>query len=327
MPIPCNKEGIVITAAYNRLTDHLSVRLRLFQTLDLIRFDDGRLITMYPWIHTEHMIIEKIFAQQQVMFLKNLATKFSNSTSIMITYMLAENDPLITLHVDGSSTVSQGRYGVFSFGPNGLAIEPYANGTSFTLILGVRGSLLSRWRGLCNLTREKDKPENATMSFTYDPNTSMFYCELRTHVPMRYYFYLKCDGCKTVMGKIIVMDDGDTIIGRVMNRTYIKPDDVTCVILSPHGWEVILTPVTRIFVTEITTVGQTSNMGKRHTRSRIGVHFTIALICVIVLVFLIFLFVFRRKVDAEPSDNMNGLRLRLRYFFLSGEHTVALDRQ
>lgn len=328
MPISCDKEGIVVTAAYNRFTGRVSVRLRLFQTLDLIRFDNGHLIALYPWVCTELMTTEEFFAREQVTFLKTLALKFLNSTIIMITYMLAEGEPLITVHIDSSSTVSQGYYGISSFGPNGHAMEPYANGTYFDTILGTRGAILSRWRMLCNLTKEKDKPENMMTSFFYDPNAYMFHCELRTHVPMRYYFYLRCDGCKTVMGKIIALDDGDTIIGRVINRSHNKPNEVACVILSPHGWERTLVPTTKMFVSEVSTVGRTPDMVKRYTRSRMGIYLTIALVCVIVFAFLISIFFIQKKLSSKSSENfMNRIRLRLRYFSMNGEQRVVIDRE
>lgn len=327
MLIPCDKEGIIIKGMYNRYSDGVSVQLRLFQSLNLVHLNGTRLISVYSWINTKDMIIEKLFAEQQVIFLRGLASTFPSSMIIMITYMLASGEPLITLHVDNSSTVSQGKYGVFSSGWNGNILRPYANGTNFAMILGSKENLLSRWRKLCNLTKQKDTPDNITMSFFYDPNTYIFRCEIVTQIPMKYYLYLEGGGCKITWGKIVVSDQDGTTIGRVTNYGQCKSDEVKCVVMSPHGWERTLTPPTvHVFVTDVPVIDHISNRIGQRTRSRLGICFTVIFVCTLFLVLLLVILILRKRLESS-TNIVNRTRARFHYFLLSRERTVTVDVQ
>lgn len=327
MLIPCEREGFVLTAAYSRSTDRVSVQLRLFQTFALVYLNDSHLTAEYPWIDTNDMLMEEVFAEQQITFLKNLAATFPISAVILITYRVTDDDPLITLHIDDSSTVSYGKSDVSSLGVNGHRMEPYANGTHFAIILGTKGSLLARWRRLCALIKQKDNPNNVTVSFLYDPIASTFKCEFQAYVPMRYYFYLEGGGCKTVWGKLIASDKDKTVTGRVTNSERCKYDEVRCIIMSPHGWERTLIPTIQNFVTEMTTTDRTSDVAKRDTRSRVGIYCTIVFVCMLLILFIV-IFVFRRRLGSEPSENIiNRIRAHFHYFPMSRERTVTVEIQ
>lgn len=317
MLIPCNKEGIIITGVYNRYTDSISIKMRLFQSFDLIHLNGTHLIPDYSWINVEGMTIERLFAEQQVVFLRGLASLFPNARSVMISYMVAADEPLIALHVDNSSTISQGKYGVFSSGWNGNALRPYANGTHFSMLLGAKDTLLFRWRKLCDSTKKKDIPDNMTMSFLYDPAAYLFKCEIITRIPMRYYLYLEGGGCKTAWGKIMVTNQDETIIGRVINRSQCKFEEVKCIVMSPHGWERTLTPPTiHTIVTNFVTIGHTSNITEQ-ARSRMGIYLTIVFVCLIFFILLVSVLVIRRK--SKSSANIaNRIQSRFYRFSMSG---------
>lgn len=324
MPIPCNKEGLVVTSKYTRVTDRVSVHFRLFQSLNLMHLNTSHLVAHYSWINTSDMLTEKLFAEQQVVFLKYLALRLPNSMDIMLTYtLMTDGAPLISLYVDTSGTISYGKI-IFSFGASGNATEKYINETCLHTLLGARNEILARWHKLCELTKQMDNPSNATIFFLYDPNASTFKCEIMARAPMRYYLYLKNAGCQTIMGEITASDQGETVIGRITNRSQCNPKEARCLVTSPHGWERTLTPITETFVTEMPTINHIPDIRERRIRIRIGICFTIAF--VIILITFTTIFVSQKKPSAA-NVIMDRAEFRFRYFPINKDNVFSIDTQ
>lgn len=263
-------EGFVLQlmATYEKSTNRTLIVLETDVTKELARFDNGKMMLLYPWINVSDVEPEQKIMGSLFQSLMGLRTAFPYNESIIIAYDIDNETSSAMVEIDMKEVMFNSNFSRTVRNNGGGAdlngVDSYIGRDNFTTFLLSKDAVLRRWQRVCEEVYVRDVCEDTNVTFVYYPNNGTYECSIRYSAPIDYEAEIRCAESVVSVEELSEVPCGDlkgrTITWKDVNCTV---SNVRCVVTSPSGW----TKTVEIAVGDVVDVGRVSDVGVNVTVS------------------------------------------------------------